>query len=264
MPGHRELSVDDTEVDALPLWQRSDLGTPGKQDLCRLHSLTSKNRMRSRFDDPGLLPRDLGDRTAQQMSVIKIDWSDHRNICIGNIGRIPGAAQADLDDCDIDRRIGKCGVGHCRDDLEEGQRHAINLAFVNHCNIRLDLAPHLVEAFIADRLPVDGDPLGHAQYVWTGESTGTKAIGSQQRFDHGRGTALAVGAGQVDDRVSPLWIAKQLGQRPDPAEARCWAMFRPAAGERGDDLCVRLFGRHDAQSLGRRWRSRLGRRGEAH
>jgi hypothetical protein len=28
-------------------------------------------------------------------------------------------------------------------------------------------------------------------------------------------------------------------------------MFRPPAGERGDDLCVRLFGRHDAQSLGR-------------
>ena len=56
-------------------------------------------------------------------------------------------------------------------------------------------------------------------HVWAGESTGTKAIGSQQRFDHGGGTALAVGPGQVDDRVSPLWIAEQLGQCPDPAEA---------------------------------------------
>jgi hypothetical protein len=55
----------------------------------------------------------------------------------------------------------------------------------------------------------------------------------------------------VDDGVRPLWVSEQLGQRLNPAEARCWSVFRPPAGERGDDLGVRLFGRHDAQSLGR-------------
>ena len=83
-----------------------------------------------------------------------------------------------------------------------------------------------------------------------GESTGPKTIGAQQRFDHRRGTALAVGPRQVDDRVHPLWIAQQLGQRPDPSEAGCYPMFGPPAGERGDDLGVSLFSRHDAQSLG--------------
>ena len=46
--------------------------------------------MRARLDDAGLLSRDLGDRTAQQVGVIKIDWGDHSDVGIGHIGGVPG------------------------------------------------------------------------------------------------------------------------------------------------------------------------------
>ena len=163
LPGHGELPVDDTEVDALALRQRPHLGASGKQDLGGLETLPGEDGVRARLDDPGLLAGDLGDGTAQQVGVIKIDWGDHRNLRIGHIGGVPGPAQADLHDRDVDRCVGKGGVRHRRDDLEEGHRDAVDLAFVDECNVRLDLSPHIVEALIADRLPVDGDAFCHAR-----------------------------------------------------------------------------------------------------
>ena len=127
---------------------------------------------------------------------------------------------------------------------------------INECDVRLDLTPHLVEALVADRLAVNRDPLRHTHHVRAGESAGAQTIGPQQRFDHRSGAALAVRPGQVDDGIHPLGVAQEFGQRPDPPQAGCDTMFRPATGERGDDFGMSLFGRHDAQSLGRRRRQR--------
>ena len=203
LPGHRELAVDDAEVDALPLRQGADLGASGKQDLRSFDALPSKDGVRARLDDAGLLSGDLGDRTAQQVGVIKIDRGDHSDTGIGHVGGIPGTAQADLDDRDIHRCIGERGIRHRGDDLEEGHLDAVDLALINECDVRLDLTPQLVEALVGDRLAVNGDPLRHAHHVRAGESAGAQTIGPQQRFDHRSGAALAVGPGQVDDGIRP-------------------------------------------------------------
>src|SRR6476619_7349400 len=64
LPGHRELAVDDAEVEPLPLRQGADLGASGKQDFGSLDALPGKDGVRARLDDAGLLLGDLGDRTA--------------------------------------------------------------------------------------------------------------------------------------------------------------------------------------------------------
>ena len=114
----------------------------------------------------------------------------------------------------------------------------------------LDLAPGGVETLVADRRAVDGDPLGHAHHVRRGEPAGPQPVGAQQRLDHGRRAALAVGAGQVDHRVRLLRVAEQFGQRLDPAEAGRHPVLGPASGQGGDDLGVGLVGRHSEPSLG--------------
>ena len=120
--------------------------------------------------------------------------------------------------------------------------HAVDQLLVDHRDVRGDLAPGLVEALVGDRLAVDGDPLGHVRHVRGGEAAGPQPVRAQQRLDHGRRAALAVGPGQVDHRVGPLRVAEQLGQRGDPAQARRDPVLGPAAGQRGDDLGVGLLG----------------------
>jgi hypothetical protein len=89
--------------------------------------------------------------------------------------------------------------------------------------------------------------------VRAGEAASAQAVGAQQGVDHGCGTALAVGTGEVDDRVTVLRVAEQFGQCADPPEARRHAMLRPACRQRGNDLGVGLIGRHGDPSLGSKW-----------
>src|SRR6188472_2105490 len=180
LPGHGELAVDYAEVDALALRKCTDLGAAGKQDLRGFDALASQDGVCSRLNDSGLLPRDFADGTAQQVCVIKIDWGHDCDLGIGHIGSVPGTTQAHFNDRDINRRIGECCVRHGCDDLEEGHRYAVDLAFIDERHIRRDLPPHLVEALVADGLTVDSDPLGNAHHMWAGESTRAQAIGAQQ------------------------------------------------------------------------------------
>jgi hypothetical protein len=174
------LAVDYPKIDALALRKRPDFGAAGNQDLRSFEALASQNGMCSRLDDSSLLPGDLADRTAQQVCVIKIDWGHHGDLGIGHIGRVPGTTQANLNDCDTNRRIGECGIRHGRDDLEEGHRYAVDLAFIDERHIWRDLPPYLVEALVADWLTVDGDPLSNAHQMRAGESSSAQAIGAQQ------------------------------------------------------------------------------------
>ena len=160
-------------------------------------------------------------------------------------------------------RVGEGGVRHRGDDLEEGHRHPVDLLGVHQIDVRGDLTEHVVEATLGQRLAVDRDPLGHRGHVRAGEASGAQPVGPQQRLDHGRGAALAVGAGDVDHRVGPLRITEQLGQGGDAPQAGRDPVLGPATGQGGDDLGVRgVLGqrgglRHGPPSLGRS-RARMG------
>ena len=66
---------------------------------------------------------------------------------------------------------------------------------------------------------------------------------------------LAVGAGQMDDRVRMLGVAEQFGERADPPEACRHPMLWPACRQGGDDVGVGLLVRHSDPSL--RYRGQL-------
>src|SRR3712207_8771452 len=49
-------------------------------------------------------------------------WGDDGDPGVDHVGRVPGAAHPDLDDGDVDRRLGEGRVGHADHDLEEAHR----------------------------------------------------------------------------------------------------------------------------------------------
>ncbi len=248
-PPTASLPVDHPEVDPLPLRQRAHLGAPLEQHLGRLERLPGQDGVRAGLDDAGLLPGDLGHRPAQQVGVVEVDRRHDGDPGVGDVGRVPGPAQTDLDHGHVDRGIGEGREGHRGDDLEEGQLDAVDQSVVDQRDVRLDLPPRGVEALLADRGAVDGDPLGHARHVRRREPARAQTVGAEQGLDHGRRAALAVGPGQMDHRVGVLRVAEQLGQRPDPAETGRHPVLRPACGQRRDDLGVGGLGKHDpAQS----------------
>ena len=96
------------------------------------------------LDDAGLLPGDLLGRGAEPVGVVERDRGDHGDRAVDDVRRVPGAAHADLDDRDVDRRVGEGRVRHARQHLEEGE--PVALLGVDHLDVRLDVLVRLDEA----------------------------------------------------------------------------------------------------------------------
>ena len=77
---------------------------------------------------------------------------------VDDVGRVPAAAHADLDDGDVHGRVGEGRVRHAGQHLEEGQ--PVLLLGVDHLDVRLDVVVRLDEPLGGDRRAVQADPLG--------------------------------------------------------------------------------------------------------
>ncbi len=117
------------------------------------------------LDDSRLLGRDLLDRVAEDVDVVQADGCHDRDLRIGDVRRVPAAAEADLHDRDVDGRVGEGRVSHADHDLEERHGDTVVLLFVNHLDVRLDVFPDLHERLAADRFAVDRDPLTNVAEV---------------------------------------------------------------------------------------------------
>ena len=69
--------------------------------------LGGEDRDGVRLDDPGLLGGDLDDGVAEVLGVVEADRRDDRDLGVDDVGVVPRAAQADLDDGDVDRGVGE-------------------------------------------------------------------------------------------------------------------------------------------------------------
>src|SRR5690606_18374772 len=95
-----------------------------------------------------------------------------------------------------------------------------------------------------DRHPVDADALGHQLQVRARVPTDTQPHVHEQRLDHPRGRALAVGARDVDHRIRALRIAEQVRQSGDPRQRRLDLGLGPTPVELGphaDQVATGLF-----------------------
>jgi hypothetical protein len=77
------------------------------QRVQRRGLLAGQHRHRVGLDDPGLLPGDRADVGPQVLGVVQRDRGDDGDAGVDDVGGVPGAAHADLDDRDVDRRLGE-------------------------------------------------------------------------------------------------------------------------------------------------------------
>ena len=203
-----------------------------------LVGLLGEDRDRLGGEDPGLLPRDLGDRVAEVLLVVQGDRGDHGDVGVDRAGRVPGAAEAGLDHGDVHGGGGEGLEGHRGEVLEVGQRRAAGGLRLGVDDLRegLDVAIGLEEALLVDGRAVDRDPLGGRVEVGARGAARTQPGLAQYPLEDPRGGGLAVGAGDADRAVGVLGVAHQLHHPADPAEVRLDAVLRGALEERGIDL----------------------------
>ena len=218
LPAHRGRPVGHAEVDALAQELRADVDRSVAQHVGDVGLLLGDHGDRVGLDDPGLLPRDRDRVVAEQVGVVDGDRQHHGDGGVGHVGGVPGTAEPDLDDGDVDRGVGEGGVGHPHDGLEERQR--VGLAGVDQVGVRRHVVERPHELLVGHRLAVEADPLGHPLDVRAGEAAGAQLERPEQRVDHPRRRRLAVRAGEVDHRVAVLRVAEQLGEGADPVERR--------------------------------------------
>ena len=174
--------------------------------------------------------------------MVDADRRDDRDLPVGDVRGVPRAAHADLDDGGVDRGVGEGCEGHRGDHLEVRQR--VLRRVVDDLGVRRDVGERVDEQLLGQRHAVEADPLGHRLQVRAGEAAGPQVEGAQQRVDHTAGGRLAVGAGEVDDRIGPLGVSEQSADGSDPVEGRLETCLGPPAEERALDLRVGGCHRH--------------------
>lgn len=125
-------------------------------------------------DDACLLGGDLGDGVPEIVGVVQADGRDDHHRGVDDVGGVPPAAEADLDDGDVDRRVGERRKRHRGDDLELAHARAAGRLglLVDEFDEGFQFAVRLDVEGRADRLAVDGDALHGRLQMRTGRATG--------------------------------------------------------------------------------------------
>src|SRR5581483_8852561 len=117
---------------------------------------------------------------------------------VGHVGGVPLPAQAHLDHGHVDGDVGEPPVGGGGEDLEEAG------PVVEERLQGGDAGHYLGQGAVGDGLVVPGQALVHPFQVRAGVRAHGQALGAYQGAQHAGGGGLAVGAGEVHDRVLAL------------------------------------------------------------
>jgi hypothetical protein len=170
------------------------------------------------LDDARFLGGDEFDAVAEIGLVVERHRHDQRDSRVGDdVGRIETAAQPHLDDRRVGRLLGKQDEGDGGEDFEDGDRlAAIGLRHPRDGFRQQRIIDELAAALGAQ--PVAFVPVDQMR---RGVDVHPVACGFQQRSREGGGRALAVGAGDVDDRRQvELRIAEPVEQPCDAIERK--------------------------------------------
>ena len=164
---------------------------------------------------------------------------DHRHAAVPRVRRVQAAAEADLDQGDVEPGLREVAEHHRRQQLELRRRAVAPLDRVGHGE---HLADQPGERRGLDRPPVDDDPLAVRDQVRLGgladAVAGRAQRGSRERDD----AALPVGAGDERAPDGQLRVAHRAQQGPHASEPEP----DPEAAarlDRGERLGVREVGR---------------------
>ena len=139
--------------------------------------------------------------------MVDADRRDDGDLPVGDVRRVPRATHADLDDGDIDGCVGEgseaIAVTISKNDSGCSDESSTIWAYA------ATSAKASTNKLLGQRHAVEADALGHRLQVRAGEAPRAQIEGAQQRVDHAARRGLAVGAGEMDDRVGALRIAQQ-------------------------------------------------------
>ena len=140
----------------------------------------------------------------------------HGNRGIDHVGRVPPPEQPDLDHRNVHRNVGEMAERGRRDQLEIGHRTVYERLEPRD---RGDGGRELV---VADRDAVDTDAFVDPLEMRAGVGTDHQTVSPQQLGDQHRGRTLAVGAGDMNDRVRKVGVAHHRNHRPDAVERKAF------------------------------------------
>ena len=143
-----------------------------------------------------------------------------------DVRRVEAAAEAGLDDRDVDLARRELGERGGADRLELGRALRLRL--------RPDARDRRLEVGLC---AVDRDPLGPRADVRRDGRADRQTLGEEQRLDRPRRGRLAVRADDVDGREGELRVAERGEQRPHPPEPE---LLRPGAEARDPGRVRRL------------------------
>ena len=169
--------------------------------------------------------------------MILTNWSNDPYPSIDHISGIPPATHSNLYNAKVNRVIGKSGIGHDREHLEEGQARSLpgDILLI----YQADNVSHILiggnEAFLRDGLTVERDALADCMQVRAGESSGPQTSSLGQRIDHARGRGLPVGTRYVHCREGLLRVAQVLHCHSYPVKGRLHLVLGSARNNLGVD-----------------------------
>ena len=185
---------------------RRELRRLGLDDLRTDLPLTADHRRRRALHDAGLLPGDAFELVAEKARMVVTDRRDGRQNGLDHVGAVEAAAHADLDDAELGRHAREGQERERGGDVEEGDRRvAVGL---------LALGQQLVEHVVLDQLAGDADALVEAHEMRRGIDVDAIARGFGHGAQIGNERALAVGAGDMDQRRQFLFRRSKALQQP--------------------------------------------------
>ena len=210
-PAHCEVVGAHAEVDVAP----QDLGrTAVGEEVLELRIGLAQHERGPRLHDACLLGCDPFACGPEQLDMVDRDVRHHRNACRQAVRRVPGTAQTDLDDRDVDGEIGEPAVRARGEDVEP-RRVDPELAFDDR-----DRAQQPVELLVGDRFALVHDPLVDALEVRARERPDRQPDMEQELRGDARGARLAVGSRDVHGRELELGRSEVLEQRVDTLATR--------------------------------------------
>ena len=156
------------------------------------------------------------DRRSEPVGVVEVDVGDRCDPSIPGVGGVEPAAEADLDQGQVDLHLGEPAEGDRGQELELGR---LARAAPAHSAGRVeDLADESGEGGGVDEPAVDLEPLPIADEMGLGGLGDAQAGGSQCRTGQGEHAALAVRPGNQRPAELELRIADLAEERPRPTQ----------------------------------------------
>jgi len=153
------------------------------------------------LDDAGLLAGDVSDGRAGELGVVEADIGDDRDLRLGDVGGVPSAKHADLENDHVHGGVGEVPEGGGGHRLEVGGAHTgHDLQAGDGCDL-------LAEVVAQYRFGVAPDPLSDVFKVRARVRADGQTRGHEEPGDHLDGRSLAVRAGHMNDGGAVLRVA---------------------------------------------------------